>query len=130
MPRKITPLLPLALALAVGLAMGVAIALGAGVMGVIALLKDPKIPLDEGELLTLYQRATGDDGPIDSRRLEPASRKQILLRMLNNLRGIYEARSDHKRLQDVLMRMSVLAPSDELRREIDRLGAPLSTPLN
>ena len=32
-----------------GLAMGVAIALGAGVMGVIALMKDPKIPLDEGD---------------------------------------------------------------------------------
>ena len=55
---------------------------------------------------------------------------QILLRMLNNLRGIYEARADQRRLQDVLMRMAVLAPSDELRREIDRLAAPDPTPLN
>src|SRR5688572_29411083 len=38
-----------------GLAMGVAIALGAGVMGVIALLKDPKIPLDEGERIVGIQ---------------------------------------------------------------------------
>jgi regulator of sirC expression with transglutaminase-like and TPR domain len=91
-------------------------------------------PLDEPELLSLYQRATGEDGPIDPRRLEPASRKQILLRMLNNLRAIYEGRADARRLHDVLLRMSVLAPSDELRREIDRLGAsraaPAPTPLN
>jgi regulator of sirC expression with transglutaminase-like and TPR domain len=88
------------------------------------------VPLDEESLLALYQRATGEDGPIDPRRLEPASRKQILLRMLNNLRGIYQARTDQKRLQDVLMRMSVLAPSEELRREIDRLGIAVPTPLN
>jgi putative ABC transport system permease protein len=37
------------------LAMGVAIALGAGTMGVIALLKDPKIPLDEGERIVGVQ---------------------------------------------------------------------------
>jgi regulator of sirC expression with transglutaminase-like and TPR domain len=88
------------------------------------------VPLDEPDLVAIYQRATGEDGPIDPRRLEPASRKQILLRMLNNLRGIYEARADQKRLQDVLVRMAVLAPSDELRREIDRLASPDLTPLN
>ncbi|HET9453208.1 MAG TPA: ABC transporter permease [Gemmatimonadaceae bacterium] len=38
-----------------GLAMGVAIAIGAGVMGVIALLKDPRIPLDEGERIVGIQ---------------------------------------------------------------------------
>jgi putative ABC transport system permease protein len=38
-----------------GLAMGVAIALGAGVMGVIALMSDPKIPLDEGERIVGIQ---------------------------------------------------------------------------
>jgi putative ABC transport system permease protein len=37
------------------LAMGVAIAIGAGTMGVIALLKDPKIPLDEGERIVGVQ---------------------------------------------------------------------------
>jgi regulator of sirC expression with transglutaminase-like and TPR domain len=88
------------------------------------------VPLDEQELIAIYQRATGEDGPIDPRRLEPASRKQILLRMLNNLRSIYESRADQRRLQDVLLRMAVLAPSDELRREIDRLASPDPTPLN
>ena len=38
-----------------GVAMGVAIALGAGVMGVIALMRDPKIPLDEGERIVGIQ---------------------------------------------------------------------------
>jgi putative ABC transport system permease protein len=37
------------------LAMGVAIAIGAGVLGVIALLKDPKIPLDEGDRIVGIQ---------------------------------------------------------------------------
>lgn len=36
-------------------AMGVAIALGAGVMGVIALVQDPKIPLDEGDRIVGIQ---------------------------------------------------------------------------
>lgn len=37
------------------LAMGVAIALGAGVLGVIALLNNPKLPLDEGERIVGIQ---------------------------------------------------------------------------
>jgi regulator of sirC expression with transglutaminase-like and TPR domain len=88
------------------------------------------VQLDEGDLQALYQRATGEDGPLDPRRLEPATRKQILLRMLNNLRCVYETRSDQQRLQDVLLRMAVLAPSDDLRRDIDGLGPPELVPLN
>jgi putative ABC transport system permease protein len=38
-----------------GIAMGVAIALGAGVMGVIALMNDPEIPLDEGQRIVGLQ---------------------------------------------------------------------------
>jgi predicted permease len=38
-----------------GVAMGIAIALGAGVMGVIALMRDPKIPLDEGDRIVGIQ---------------------------------------------------------------------------
>src|SRR5688500_6968922 len=43
------------LTLVAGIAMGVAIALGAGVMGVIALMRDPHIPLDEGERIVGIQ---------------------------------------------------------------------------
>jgi regulator of sirC expression with transglutaminase-like and TPR domain len=88
------------------------------------------VPLDEDDLRALYQRATGDDGPIDPRRLEPATRKQILLRMLNNLRGVYESRSDRSRLHDVLMRMAALAPADEMGHDADDLGTPELVPLN
>lgn len=44
--------------------------------------------------------------------------------MLANLRGIYAARSDDEHLRAVLERMQVLAPSEELRREMAhaRLG--------
>jgi len=38
-----------------GLAMGVAIALGAGILGAIALMRDPKIPLHEGERIVGLQ---------------------------------------------------------------------------
>jgi regulator of sirC expression with transglutaminase-like and TPR domain len=86
--------------------------------------------LDESDLQMLYQRATGDGGPIDPRRLEPASRKQILLRMLNNLRSVYEARADQRRLRDVLARMSVLAPAEDLRLQIDPGPEPELVPLN
>ena len=43
------------LTLVAGIAMGVAIALGAGVMGVIALMRDPQIPLDEGDRIVGIQ---------------------------------------------------------------------------
>jgi regulator of sirC expression with transglutaminase-like and TPR domain len=88
------------------------------------------VRLDEEDLQALYQRATGEDGPVDPRRLEPATRKQILLRMLNNLRCVYETRADHQRLQDVLLRMAVLAPPDDPAREADELAISELIPLN
>ncbi|MSP60967.1 MAG: hypothetical protein EXR72_11605 [Myxococcales bacterium] len=78
--------------------------------------------LDRERLRALHARATGEEGDPDPRLLEPASKHQILLRMLHNLRGIYAGRSDRERLRGVLERIEVLAPSEELRRELDRLG--------
>lgn len=78
--------------------------------------------LGKEEVRALYTRATGDDREPIPRILEPATKSQILLRMLNNLRSIYAGRSDVTRLRGVLERMLVLAPNDELRREIERLG--------
>lgn len=74
------------------------------------------------ELRALYTRVTGDQRDPPDRLLLPASKPQILLRMLANLRGIYAARSDVEHLLAVLERMHVLAPSEELAREIQRLG--------
>jgi len=86
-------------------------------------------PLDAEDLQLLYARATNDEGPIDPRLLEPASTRQVLLRMLNNLRSIYEGRGDQARLRAVLQRMALLSPSDELQRLLDELeDAPDNAP--
>ena len=94
-------------------------------------------PLDAEDLRHLYARATNDEGPIDPRLLprllEPASTRQVMLRMLNNLRSIYEGRGDKTRLRAVLQRMALLSPSDEVRRLLDELNHDsdhLPAPLN
>jgi regulator of sirC expression with transglutaminase-like and TPR domain len=79
--------------------------------------------LDELNLAELYVRATGSTDPIDSRLLEPASKGQVLVRMLNNLRAIYERRGDRQRLLDVLARMQVLAPNDDVGSRIREISA-------
>jgi len=78
--------------------------------------------LGADELKSLYTRATGDHRGPSERLLSPASKSQILLRMLANLRGIYAQRGDVEHLRAVLERMQVLAPNEELAREIQRLG--------
>jgi regulator of sirC expression with transglutaminase-like and TPR domain len=79
-------------------------------------------PLSTDELRALYTRAGGDDRSPPARALEPATKAQILVRMLNNLRAIYEKDGDDERLRGVLERIQVLAPGDALRRQIERLG--------
>jgi regulator of sirC expression with transglutaminase-like and TPR domain len=78
-------------------------------------------PLEPSQLQALYESATGDPGEIDERFLEPARRRQIIARMLNNLRAIYEVRGDRARLQRVLERMAVVNPSEEVRSRLDHL---------
>jgi len=81
-------------------------------------------PLD-GRLLSptavhsLYESATGDPGEIEEQYLVPASPRQVLLRMLTNLRAIYELRGDQGRLRFVLERIALLSPSEEIRRRLD-----------
>jgi len=77
--------------------------------------------LDPAQMQALYEHATGDPGEVDGRFLEPASRRQILARMLNNLRAIYEVRGDGQRLRRVLERMAVVNPTDEVRSRLDHL---------
>ena len=50
--------------------------------------------LDRRQLAELHQRATGEEGPIDPRVLAPATKRQVLARILNNLRNIYERSGD------------------------------------
>jgi regulator of sirC expression with transglutaminase-like and TPR domain len=81
-------------------------------------------PID-GRMLTpsvmhsLYESATGDPGEIDEQFLAPASHRQIVLRMLTNLRAIYELRGDQERLRFVLERIALLNPSEEVQRRLD-----------
>ncbi|MCK6586363.1 MAG: transglutaminase-like domain-containing protein [Polyangiaceae bacterium] len=78
--------------------------------------------LKREDLRNLNARAVGDKRDPDPRLLEPATKRQILVRMLSNLRGIYAARGDRERLRSVLERMDVLAPSEELREKLEELG--------
>jgi regulator of sirC expression with transglutaminase-like and TPR domain len=78
--------------------------------------------LDDHQLAELHERATGDDSPIDPRVLEPASKGHVLLRILNNLRAIYERSGDQNRLMGVLARMQVLSPDDEVHGRLRQLA--------
>ena len=84
--------------------------------------------LASSDLRALYTRTTGDAREPPARLFTPASRAQILVRMLTNLRGIYASRLDAPHLLAVLQRIDLLAPSDELAREITRLGGRRGRP--
>lgn len=84
--------------------------------------------LTRAELRALFTRVTGQDREPDPRALEPASKRQILVRILNNLRGIYASRGDKDRLRPILERMEVLAPSEEIRAELRELGGTTPWP--
>jgi regulator of sirC expression with transglutaminase-like and TPR domain len=60
------------------------------------------------ELRALHLRATGEDRDPDPRVLEPSDKQQILMRMLNNLRGIWERRGDAERLRGIEERIHIL----------------------
>ncbi|HEY2743145.1 MAG TPA: transglutaminase-like domain-containing protein [Polyangia bacterium] len=89
----------------------------------------------DGRILTrdglreLHGRVAGEPSDPDPRLLEPAGKKQVLVRMLHNLRGIFAASGERARLRAVLERLEILTPSDDLRREIVSLGgeSPVST---
>lgn len=76
---------------------------------------------DRQRLRVLYGRATGETRDPDPRLLEPLPKRLFLVRMLNNLRGIYTATTDHDRLRSVLERIQILAPSDDIERQLHEL---------
>ena len=59
---------------------------------------DGRILTREG-LRELHGRVAGEPSDPDPRLLEPADKKQVLVRMLHNLRGIFAARGDRHRLR-------------------------------
>ncbi len=82
----------------------------------------------EGRLLTqadlrgFLARTPGGPRDPDARMLEAATTRQILVRMLQNLRGIYSSRADRPRERDVLERLYILSPTDEIKRDLDAAG--------
>jgi regulator of sirC expression with transglutaminase-like and TPR domain len=81
--------------------------------------------LDDRQIAELHERATGESGPIDPSLLDPASKGHVLMRLLNNLRAIYERAGDHERLLGVLARMQVLSPDEDIHSRIRQLaGSP------
>jgi regulator of sirC expression with transglutaminase-like and TPR domain len=64
--------------------------------------------LGASELRVLFARATGEDREPDPRLLEPCDKQQILLRMLNNLQGIWEKSGDADRVAAVEARLEIL----------------------
>ena len=75
-------------------------------------------PFDAGRLLTqkdceeLLARLTNGEMQFDPRLLRTAGPRQILHRILNNLRGVYLGRGEVDRLLPVLDRMLLLDPED------------------
>jgi regulator of sirC expression with transglutaminase-like and TPR domain len=64
--------------------------------------------LDAAALAELHERATGTPGAPDPQYLTPATKPQILARMLHNLRGIFTRTGDAARLDDVEARLELL----------------------
>jgi regulator of sirC expression with transglutaminase-like and TPR domain len=89
-----------------------------------AMLVDPFAgrALSRDEVRALYARVTGEDRDPPPRLFAPAAKAQILVRMLNNLRAIYEQQGDSARLCAVLERLQVLEPDGARRAQIARLG--------
>jgi regulator of sirC expression with transglutaminase-like and TPR domain len=78
--------------------------------------------LDDEGLQRLYEQATPTAADLEGGLLQPVGSRQILTRMLNNLRLIYEAGADESRLRQTLERLAVLNPSEEIEAELRTLG--------
>jgi regulator of sirC expression with transglutaminase-like and TPR domain len=78
--------------------------------------------LTRDTLRALHERVTGEARDPDPRLLEPIGARAILVRMLNNLRGIFATKTEPVRLRQTLERLMVLSPSAELATEIAALG--------
>jgi len=78
--------------------------------------------LTEADLRALLARTPGGPRDPDARMLEPAKPKQILVRMLGNLRGIYSSRGERTKERDILERLFILSPTDDIARDLDAVG--------
>ncbi|HEY0712454.1 MAG TPA: transglutaminase-like domain-containing protein [Polyangia bacterium] len=72
------------------------------------------------EMEAMWEATTGDPGPVDPAVLVPSTRRQILARLLNNLRCIYEIQGDGRRLCQVLARLAAVNPSAAAEQLLER----------
>jgi len=82
---------------------------------------DAGAALDERACEALYRRASGDAGRFDAAWLQPVTSRQIIVRVLNNLKASAQRRGDLRLLQRVMhLRMGLaelaLAEHDEMAR--------------
>jgi regulator of sirC expression with transglutaminase-like and TPR domain len=77
------------------------------------------VALDTEELEDRLKQAVGPGAVLLPEHLQVATKKQVLTRMLNNLRGIYQRKGDAEREWHVVEKLAVLNPKDE------RLGEAL-----
>jgi regulator of sirC expression with transglutaminase-like and TPR domain len=68
--------------------------------------------LGTSELQRLYKQAMGASAPFDPRVLRAAQPKEILVRMLQNLRAVYQERRDAPRALSAVDRMLLLDPEN------------------
>jgi len=77
-------------------------------------------PFDRGRILlpedcrNHLRVSAGDSAPLQPGFFHPVGKKQILHRMLGNLRAIYMEREDYPRAMAVIERLDVLAPGDSV----------------
>ncbi len=67
--------------------------------------------LDDASLRALLRRAMGHDAHLDPQLLEPTKGRQILVRMLTNLKNAFAGRGDHARAFLALDRIANLVPT-------------------
>jgi regulator of sirC expression with transglutaminase-like and TPR domain len=72
------------------------------------------------EMDAVWEATTGHPGPVDDAVLTPANRRQIIGRLLNNLRCIYEIQGDGRRLCQVLAHLAAVSPSTEAEQRLER----------
>ena len=78
--------------------------------------------LSRADLEALLERASGPDARLADVSLAPSPKRAILVRMLNNLAGIYGRDGDTDRSLEVLERVAALDPGDaHIAQAIERL---------
>jgi regulator of sirC expression with transglutaminase-like and TPR domain len=79
--------------------------------------------LDADDLRQMLSAIHGRTVPLEDRHLNPVGTKQILVRVLHNLRSVYTDRGDARRVMSAIDRILILDPEDEQAlKDRDEIG--------